>query len=70
MTAAANMSWQLAIVVLLPIFVGYKLDQRLHVLPVFTIIGLVMAMFGTAIVLRRQLQLFGPPPEGDARRHS
>jgi F0F1-type ATP synthase assembly protein I len=70
MVAAANMGWQMAIVVLLPIFIGYKLDQRFNASPAFTVIGLVLAMFGTALVLWRQLRLFGPPPEDDAERRS
>lgn len=70
LAAAFNLSWQLAIVVLVPIFAGYKLDQHFNALPVFTVVGLVVAMFGTAAVLRRQLQLLGPPPKAksSARR--
>ncbi len=69
LVAALNMTWQLAIVVLVPIVGGYKLDQRFNSTPLLTIVGLVVAMFGTAIVLWRQLQLFGPPPKTGAKGH-
>jgi F0F1-type ATP synthase assembly protein I len=60
--AATNMSWQLAIVVLVPVIGGYELDKAINSTPVATIIGLFIAMFGAAAVLRRQLQKFGPMP--------
>lgn len=58
-----NMSWQLAIVVLVPIIGGFKLDQKFGTLPALTIIGFITAMVCMAIVLRRQLKTFGPPPK-------
>ena len=58
--AALNMSWQLAIVVLVPIVAGFKLDEKLNTAPALTIIGFVLAMAGMAVVVWRQLQLFGP----------
>lgn len=59
--AATNMSWQLAIVVLVPIIGGFKIDQHLHdSLPVGTILGFILAMIGMALVVWRQLQLFSP----------
>ena len=59
--AAANMSWQLAIVVLVPILGGFYLDKVLGSLPALTIIGFLLAMGGMAVVIWRQLQLFQPP---------
>lgn len=58
--AATNMSWQLAVVVLVPIIGGFKIDQHLHSLPVGTIIGFILAMAGMGIVVWRQLQLLSP----------
>jgi len=58
--AALNMSWQLAIVVLVPVIGGFKLDEHLHSLPLWTITGFVVAMIGMAAVVWRQLQLFSP----------
>lgn len=60
--AAMNMSWQLAIVVLVPIIGGFELDKKLNTLPALTIIGFIAAMTGMALVVWRQLQLFSPPP--------
>jgi hypothetical protein len=62
--AAANMSWQLAIVVLVPVIGGNELDKHFHSLPLWTIVGFVIAMIGMAGVVWRQLQLFTPsiPP--------
>ncbi|HVX56757.1 MAG TPA: AtpZ/AtpI family protein [Candidatus Saccharimonadales bacterium] len=62
LVAAANMSWQLAIVVLVPIVGGFELDEKLGCLPLLTIIGFVIAMVGMALVVWRQLQLYSPAP--------
>ncbi len=58
--AAANMSWQLALVVLIPVIGGVKLDEHFNTLPVWTIIGFVVALVGMAAVVWRQLQIFSP----------
>ncbi len=50
------MSWRLAIVVLVPIIGGFKLDQHWHAAPWLTIGGFVVALAGTALVLWRMLQ--------------
>lgn len=59
--AAAGMSWQLAIVVLVPVIGGFKLDEYLNTAPLCTAVGFVIAMIGMALVVWRQLQLFSPP---------
>jgi F0F1-type ATP synthase assembly protein I len=61
--AALNMSWQLAIVVLIPIFVGWKVDESTNNAPVFTFIGFFIAMGGMSVVMWRALQRFSPPAE-------
>jgi F0F1-type ATP synthase assembly protein I len=58
--AALNMSWQLAVVVLVPIVGGYQLDKALDSVPFLTVVGFFIAMAGTAVVMWRQLQLFTP----------
>ncbi|MDB5171016.1 MAG: hypothetical protein JWO35_710 [Candidatus Saccharibacteria bacterium] len=65
-SAALNMSWQLAIVVLVPIIGGFELDKRLDMLPLLTIVGFLLAMIGMAVVVWRQMQLNSPgiPPKG------
>jgi F0F1-type ATP synthase assembly protein I len=50
---ALNMSWQLAIVVIIPLVGGYKIDEHFNTLPVFTLIGLLVAFAGTGMVLYR-----------------
>ncbi len=59
--AVMNLTWQMAIVVLVPIIGGYQLDKGFNTLPLLTILGFVVSTFGVAVVLWHQLQLFGPP---------
>ena len=54
---ALDMSWRLAIVVLVPIIGGFKLDEALNLTPVLTIIGFIVAMGGMALVMWRTLQV-------------
>jgi F0F1-type ATP synthase assembly protein I len=56
--ASLNMSWQLAIVVLVPIIGGFKLDQALGSLPGLTIVGFLLAMAGMAVVVWRQMKRY------------
>lgn len=51
--AALDMSWRLAITVLVPIIGGFELDKHLNTAPVLTIIGFLIAMAGTFLILRR-----------------
>lgn len=68
--AVMDMSWQMALVVLIPIVGGFELDQKLNTLPAFTIIGFLLAMAGMALVIRRQLKLFGPGARGGKEQDS
>ncbi len=54
--ASLDMSWRLAIVVLVPIVGGFYIDKALEMLPVFTIVGFFVAMAGTAYVMWRTLK--------------
>ena len=56
MVMALNMSWQLAIVVIIPLVGGYKLDQHFDTTPIYTVIGLIIAFLGTLSVLYRVLK--------------
>lgn len=56
--SAISMSWQLAIVVLVPIIGGFKLDQHLNSSPLWTIVGFVIAMLGTFAIMYRALHEF------------
>lgn len=53
--AALDMSWRLAIAVLVPIIGGYELDKRLGSMPVLTIIGFLLAMTGLFFILKSTL---------------
>jgi pheromone shutdown protein TraB len=50
-----NMTWQLAIVVLIPVVGGFELDQHYHATPLWIIIGGVVALLGVIAVLRNIL---------------
>jgi F0F1-type ATP synthase assembly protein I len=54
--ASLSMSWQLAVVVLVPIIGGYKLDQHFNSSPVWVIIGFLVAMAGFFMVIHRALK--------------
>lgn len=53
---ALDMSWRLAIAVLVPIIGGVELDKRLKTSPTLTIIGFGLAMIGMGLVLWQTLQ--------------
>lgn len=53
---ALDMSWRLAIAVLVPIIGGFELDKNFNTTPVLTIIGFVLAMAGMALVMWQTLQ--------------
>lgn len=55
--AALDMSWRLAIVVLVPIIGGFELDKYLGTMPVLTIIGFGLAMAGLFLVLKRSVAM-------------
>ncbi len=61
-----NMSWQLAIVVLVPILGGFQLDKTFDTAPLLTLVGFFIAMIGTAGIVWYQLQSLPPavPKEG------
>lgn len=58
--AALDMSWRLAVVVLLPIYGGYNLDKYFDILPVLTVVGLLVALVGSMLVIKKQLDMIGP----------
>lgn len=61
-TQALDMSWRLAIVVLLPIIGGFKLDEHFDSAPLLTIIGFLVAMAGMALVLWQMLKTVNDMP--------
>ena len=55
--AVLSMSWQLAVVVLLPIIGGYYVDQHFDSQPAWTIVGFVLALGGVITVFRQMLRI-------------
>ncbi len=55
MVTALNMSWQLAIVVLAPVFAGVQLDKHFGT-SVWTFVGLGLALIGSGAVMWRAMQ--------------
>ncbi len=53
---ALDMSWRLAIAVLVPIVGGFELDKKFNTTPALTVIGFVLAMLGMALVMWQTLQ--------------
>lgn len=50
---ALDMSWRLAVVVLVPIIGGFYLDKAFATSPLLTIVGFVLAMAGMALVMKQ-----------------
>jgi F0F1-type ATP synthase assembly protein I len=55
--AALDMSWRLAIVILVPIIGGFELDKHLGTKPALTIVGFLVAMAGLFFILKRTMTL-------------
>ena len=53
MSTMLTMGWQLAVIVLLFLFGGYKLDARYHSSPNLTLLGLLLAVICAAFVVRK-----------------
>ena len=68
-SATLTMSWQLAIVVLVPIIGGFELDKKLHMTPLLTIVGFIIAMIGMALVVWFQFQQVAPLPPIKSKGH-
>ncbi len=49
--ATLNMSWRLAITVLVPVIAGVKIDQRFDTTPSFTLLGLMIAAVGACMAV-------------------
>ncbi len=55
---AMSMSWQLAIIFLVPIIGGYELDLKLKTSPWLFLIGFIIAIVGSAAFIRHILLEF------------
>lgn len=53
---ALNMSWQLAVAVLVPLLGGVVLDKKLGTAPICTLVGLAIALIASAVVMWQAMQ--------------
>jgi F0F1-type ATP synthase assembly protein I len=51
-----DMSWRLAIAVLVPVIGGFELDKAFKTTPLLTIIGFLLAIFGRFVITRQAVQ--------------
>lgn len=54
--AALDMSWRLAVVVLVPVIGGHLLDEQFESSPIGVIIGFIVALFGMVVVMRQTVR--------------
>ena len=59
---ATNMTWQLALAVLVPVIGGVELDKAFGTKYVFTFVGLGLALIGAAAVMWRTMQVANKLP--------
>jgi F0F1-type ATP synthase assembly protein I len=50
------MSWQLLVVILVPIVGGHLLDAHFNTSPVWTVIGILIGLVGTIVVVRQTIR--------------
>jgi F0F1-type ATP synthase assembly protein I len=53
MGMALDMSWRLAVVVLVPIIGGFYLDEAFNTSPLLVILGFILAMVGMYFVMKQ-----------------
>ena len=58
-TVAMNMGWQLAGMVLVPVFIGVKLDDHFDTTPFYTMASLVIACGGAVMVVWKTIKQVG-----------
>ena len=68
LSATLTMSWQLAIMVLIPIVGGFELDKKLHTKPFLTIVGCLLAVAGVVNVVWRQYKVVMALPTTSATK--
>lgn len=59
---AVDMSWRLALAVLVPIFIGIQLDKTFKTGSTLTVVGLLLGMVGMGFVFWRTLQVANRMP--------
>jgi hypothetical protein len=59
---ALNMSWQLAIVILIPVIAGVQMDKHFATSYVYTFVGLGLALIGSGLVMWRTMKIANSLP--------
>ena len=54
--AAINMGWQLAITILVPVFIGVQLDKHFNSSPSYTLAALFLAVFMSCTVVWKTIK--------------
>lgn len=69
MSAAMNMGWQLAFMILVPVIIGVKIDDHYHTSPSYTLAALVLAIGGAIWVVSSTIKQVNRE-EADAEKES
>lgn len=70
MSMGLDMSWRLAMAVLIPIIGGAEIDQHAHVAPFGLIIGLALATCGAVVTIRRTMRQANEHPVISGKKDS
>jgi F0F1-type ATP synthase assembly protein I len=70
MIATLNMSWQMLIVVLLPIYAGHRIDGKVGSTPIFTILGVLVGFTAALLIVWRQLRALGTSPKFSSKERT
>ncbi len=54
--SSLNMGWQMALTVLIPVFIGVKLDSHFHTQPSYTLAALFLAVAGAAVIVSNTIK--------------
>ncbi len=55
-SSVLDMGWRLAVVVIVPIVIGVKLDDRYNTTPSWTLTALILAAFGAVMVVSKSVK--------------
>lgn len=64
LNAALNMGWQLAITIIVPVFIGVKLDDRFNTSPSYTLAALFLAVALSIVVVARIIKQVNDASKG------
>jgi hypothetical protein len=53
LVASANIGWRLAIMILLPLFIGVQLDKKFDSSPSITLAAFFIAIFGAGVIINK-----------------